>query len=188
MTPLAGYLTVLDAAGVRVEVHERNPGPSAVSKGRTMHPRTLEVLITLEAADGRRLSDALVDEGRKVPHTHFAALPSLLDYTGLDTPFPFVLLTPQWRTERVLADHLWTREVPVHYGAEVTSVAQSKGAVQVAVNDVTHEAAYVIGADGAHSTVRHAAGIDFPGDPPTLVAIADLTQAITTWTHPGSVG
>jgi 2-polyprenyl-6-methoxyphenol hydroxylase-like FAD-dependent oxidoreductase len=40
------------------------------------------------------------------------------------------------------------------------------------------EAAYVIGADGAHSTVRHAAGIDFPGNPPALVGfVADVKLA-----------
>jgi 2-polyprenyl-6-methoxyphenol hydroxylase-like FAD-dependent oxidoreductase len=169
---------LLDAAGVRVEVYERNPGPGTVSKGMTLHPRTLEVLTALEGADGRRLSDVLVDEGRKVPHAHFAALPSLLDYTGLDTPYPFVLLTPQWRTERVLADHLRTRDVPVHYDAEVTSVTQSQNAARVTIGGVTHEAAYVIGADGARSTVRQATGIDFPGNPPTLVGfVADVKLA-----------
>ena len=169
---------LLDAAGVRVEVYERNPVPSTASKATTIHPRTLEVLTVLEVADGRRVSDVLVDQGRKVPHAHFAALPSQLDYTDLDTPFPYVLMIPQWRTEHALADCLRTREVPVHYGAEVTSVVQSADAVQVTVDGVTREAAYVIGADGAHSMVRHAAGIDFPGNLPTIVNfVADVTLA-----------
>jgi 2-polyprenyl-6-methoxyphenol hydroxylase-like FAD-dependent oxidoreductase len=169
---------LLDAAGVRVEVYERNAGPSTASKATTMHPRTLEVLTVLEAEDGRRLSDVLVDQGRKVPHTHFAALPSELDYAGLDTPFPYVLMIPQWRTEHALADYLRTRGVPVHYGAEATSVAQSRDAVLVTVDGATREAAYAIGADGAHSTVRRAAGIDFPGNPPTLVGfVADVKLA-----------
>lgn len=169
---------LLDAAGVRVEVYERNPGPSTASKATTMHPRTLEVLTMLDVGDSRRISDVLVDQGRKVPHAHFAALPSDLDYSGLDTPFPFVLMIPQWRTERALADYLRSRAVPVHYGAEAASVVQSPDAVRVTVGGTTQEAAYVIGADGAHSTVRHAAGIDFPGSLPTIVNfVADVTVA-----------
>src|ERR1700677_2795298 len=121
---------LLDAAGVRVEVYERNPGPSTESKATTMHPRTLEVLSLLELGDGRRVSDDLVDQGRKVPHAHFAALPTQLDYTHLDTPFPYVLMIPQWRTEHALAEYLRIRDVPVHYGAEVTAVTQSADAVQ----------------------------------------------------------
>jgi 2-polyprenyl-6-methoxyphenol hydroxylase-like FAD-dependent oxidoreductase len=169
---------LLDAAGVRVAVYERNAGPSSQSKATTMHPRTLEVLTMLELGDGRRVSDVLVSQGRKVPHAHFAALPAQLDYRDLDTPFPFVLMIPQWRTEHALADYLRSRAVPVHYGAEVTSVVQSPDAVRVTVGGTTVEAAYVIGADGAHSTVRHAAGIDFPGNLPSIVNfVADVTVA-----------
>ena len=52
-------------------------------------------------------------------------LPAALDYRDLDTPFPFALRIPQWQTERVLAEYLRTRGIPVHRGAEVTDVEQS---------------------------------------------------------------
>jgi len=166
---------LLDAAGVRVEVYERNPGPSTVSKGTTMHPRTLEVLTALDLGDGRRVSDLLVEQGKQVRHAHFATLSSQLDYQHLDTPFPFVLMIPQWQTERALADVLRARSVPVHYGAEVTSADQTEDAVRITVDGTVREAGYLVGADGAHSLVRHAAGIDFPGSPPTMVSfVADV--------------
>jgi 2-polyprenyl-6-methoxyphenol hydroxylase-like FAD-dependent oxidoreductase len=160
---------LLDAAGVEVEVYERNPGPSTAPKATTVHPRTLEVLTQLDFGDGRRVSDVLIGHGRKVPHAHFAALPSELNYHDLDTPFPFVLMVPQWRTEGVLAEYLRARSVPVHYGTEVTALDQAAESVRITAGSTAREVKYVIGADGAHSTVRPAVGISFPGNFPTIV-------------------
>ncbi len=47
--------------------------------------------------------------GRRVPDTHYAGLPDLLDYRGLDTPFPFTLTLPQRRTEHAPAAYLGAR-------------------------------------------------------------------------------
>jgi len=168
---------LLDAAGVSVEVYERDAEPGHDSRATTVHPRTLEVLTLLEQ-DGRRVSDILVAQGMSVPHTHFAMLPDELDYRDLDTPFPFVLRIPQWRTEQVLADHLRARGVPVHRGAEVTEVGQSGDEVWVRAGGARRTAQYLVGADGAHSLVRKAAGIGFIGSVPNTVGfVADVHLA-----------
>jgi 2-polyprenyl-6-methoxyphenol hydroxylase-like FAD-dependent oxidoreductase len=179
---------LLDAAGVRVEVVERNSGPSRQSRGSTMHPRTLEVLTGLETGGGRRVSDVLVALGRPVPRTHYAVLPDLLDYRDLDTPFPFALMIAQWRTEEVLAELLTARGVPVHYGAEVTEVVATEDEVRVRAGGQWHAARYLVGADGAHSVVRKATGIAFPGSSPNEVGfVADVLlahpveQAVHSW-------
>ncbi|MFF3743374.1 FAD-dependent monooxygenase [Streptomyces kronopolitis] len=169
---------LLDAAGVRVEVLESKAGQSEHSKAAAMHPRTLEILTVLRTDGGRRLSDVLVSLGRPEPATHFAALPDLLDYSGLDTPYPFLLVIPQATTERVLADHLRRRGVPVRHSHEVTGFTQDDDGVRVTVNGGVREARYLVGADGARSVVRREAGIDFPGTPPTTVGfVADVTLA-----------
>ncbi|WP_433859634.1 FAD-dependent monooxygenase [Streptomyces kronopolitis] len=175
-----GLLTaaLLDAAGVSVEVLESKSGQSEYSKASAMHPRTLEVLTLLRTDGGRRLSDVLVPLGRTQRATHFAALPALLDYSGLDTPYPFLLVIPQATTERVLAEHLRRRGVPVRHGHEVTGFTQDEHGVRVSVNGGVREARYLVGADGARSLVRREAGIDFPGTPPTTVGfVADVTLA-----------
>ncbi|WP_274918435.1 FAD-dependent monooxygenase [Streptomyces sp. WZ-12] len=175
-----GLLTaaLLDAAGVRVEVFERNEGPSEHSKATTMHPRTLEVLATVETAGGRRLADVLVDHGTPRPSAHFAVLPDRLDYSGLDTPFPIVLLIPQADTERFLADHLRWRGVPVHYGQAVQGWEEVDGGLRVRAGDRDHTAGYLVGADGAHSHVRKLSSIAFPGREPTAVGfVADVDLA-----------
>jgi len=61
-----------------------------------MHPRTLEVLTMIDAGDGHPVSDVLLAQGRRVPDTHCAGLPDLLDYRGLDAPLRFTLTLPQW--------------------------------------------------------------------------------------------
>ncbi|MFD8364719.1 FAD-dependent monooxygenase [Streptomyces hygroscopicus] len=169
---------LLDAAGISVEVYERNTEPSRQSRGSTVHPRTLEVLTMLDAGDGRRISDVLVAQGKRVRQAHFATLRAKLDYHDLDTPFPFVLMLPQWRTEHALAEYLRTRAVPVHYGADVTDVEQSADEVRIRAAGMSRTARYLVGADGAHSMVRKAASIGFTGDLPTMVGfVADVRLA-----------
>lgn len=175
-----GLLTaaLLDAAGVAVEVFERDSGPGRPSRGSTMHPRTLEVLTMLDTGDGRRVSEVLLAQGKQSPRTHYAALPDLLDYRDLDTPFPFVLRVAQWRTARAIADVLRSRGVPVHYDAEVTEVVQSAGEVRVRAAGEWRTARYVVGADGAHSLVRRAIGVEFAGIMPDQVGfVADVRPA-----------
>src|SRR6185312_1123324 len=94
----AGLMTaaLLDVAGVRVDVYERGSKPTRQFRGTALDPRTLEVLTMVDAGDGRRISDVLLAQGRRVPNAHCAGLPDLLDYRGLDAPLPFTLTLPQW--------------------------------------------------------------------------------------------
>ncbi|MFF9896531.1 FAD-dependent monooxygenase [Streptomyces longispororuber] len=169
---------LLDAAGVSVEVFERSAGPSRNAKAITVHPRTLEVLTVLRTTGGQRIADILRSYGTPLPRAHFAALPQTLDYSCLDTPYPFVLMVPQTRTEKVLADHLDHRGVRVHHNTPVTALEQDTAAVRVSTGRTVHEAGYLIGADGAHSLVRRQAGIAFPGSAPSAVPfVADVVLA-----------
>ena len=67
----------------------------------------------VDAGDGRRISDVLLAQGRRVLNTHCAGLPDLLDYRGLDAPLPFTLTLPQWGTEHAPARYLGARGVRV---------------------------------------------------------------------------
>ena len=47
-----------------------------------------------------------------MPSSHFALLRNRLDFSGLDTRFPFTLFLPQRRTEELLEQHLAELGVP----------------------------------------------------------------------------
>ncbi|MEV6609770.1 FAD-dependent oxidoreductase [Kutzneria sp. NPDC051319] len=147
--------------GVDVVVLERLGRPSPYSKALVVHPRTLEVL------GQRGLAEDPLDRGIRLPDGHFAILEQRLDYGVLDTPYPFLLLFPQHDTEVVLERAARELGVDIRRGHEALAV-HDKGDVVVTTvrsGETTYsiESAYLVGADGARSVVRDAAGIEFEG-------------------------
>ncbi|WP_033292246.1 FAD-dependent monooxygenase [Amycolatopsis jejuensis] len=166
---------LLHRAGVAVQVFEAKPERVQQSKATTIHPRTLEVLDCL--ADGA-VTERMVEAGNAVPAAHFAALPDRLSYEKLDTSFPFVLQLPQPETERLLARHLAEQGIPVEFGWKFTTLDQDDEGVTITSGAGTRRARYVVGADGAHSAVRHALGLGFPGSPASCMGfLADVRLA-----------
>ncbi len=148
----------LALAGVPTLVVERSPTRSPHSKAMGLHPRTVEVL-ALRGAEERFLTD-----GVPRPNWHFGMLENRLDFTGLDTPHPYMLAFPQARTEELFEQRALDLGVRVLRGHAVTDLAQDASSVTATLDDSrTLTASFVVGADGAGSTVRKAAGIDFPG-------------------------
>jgi 2-polyprenyl-6-methoxyphenol hydroxylase-like FAD-dependent oxidoreductase len=98
-----------------------------------------------------------------------------MDFSFLDTRYPFTLFLPQRRTEELLSDHLGELGVPLLPSHEVTGVRQYAAAVEVDVvapsGPATITAAYVVGCDGAGSAVRQAAGIEFVGTPSSWYSV-----------------
>src|SRR5215469_6035485 len=91
---LAGDLA---QAGIAVTVLERRAGESNLTRAFAVHARTLEVL------DARGLADELVTTGQRVPELRVLSQLSV-DLSRLPSRFPYVLVTPQYQTERVLTE------------------------------------------------------------------------------------
>jgi len=176
----AGLVTAAlpDAAGVRAEACERGSEPARPSRGTATHPRTLQVPTRPGAGGGRRISDVLPAQGRRVPDAHRAGLPDLPGYRGPDTPFPSTPTLPQRRTGHAPAACPDGRGVRVRRGAEVTAAGQSADEARVQASGAGHAARYLAGADGAHGMVRTAAGTGLPGGVPGQVGwVGDVQLA-----------
>jgi 2-polyprenyl-6-methoxyphenol hydroxylase-like FAD-dependent oxidoreductase len=155
---LAGDLA---AAGVPVTVLERRTEQSPLSRALAVHSRSLEML------DARGIADELIGGGQKVDR--LAVLGKVnMDMSGLPTRFPFSLMTPQFKVERLLEQRARSLGAEIASGTKVTNVRQEAGHAEAEFRTEsgetgTRRAAYLVGADGAHSTVRRKLGIPFPG-------------------------
>ena len=169
----------LAARGVHLRVVDKALDRVHESRALAIQPRTLEVL----APDG--LARELVDRGNPAVelrmHLGGRTVPLGLFDLGLeDSAFPHLLFLSQSETEQVIGEHLARRGGAVERGVALTALAQERDAVRCSLRhpDGTEETVrvrYVVGCDGAHSTVRRAAGIAFRGRPyPPTFVLADL--------------
>ncbi|WP_318036714.1 FAD-dependent monooxygenase [Streptomyces chengmaiensis] len=151
----------LALAKVDCVVLERQPRRAAETRAMVLHSRTLEYF------DMRGSVRGFVDEGFRYDRYPIGSPRADVDLTRLPSRHACALAVPQFRTEAFLEARALSAGVPVAYGAEVSDIVPSAGCAVVAVKhgvNVRHITAdYVVGCDGAHSTVRQRAGIAFPG-------------------------
>jgi 2-polyprenyl-6-methoxyphenol hydroxylase-like FAD-dependent oxidoreductase len=177
---LAGDLA---RAGVSCVVLERHPERSSLTRAFAVHARTLEQL------DARGVADELVATG--IPESKLRFLGGAeLRLPRLPSRFPYVLVTPQYETERVLAERARSLGAGLRYGAEVTGLARFADRVEVIVRaggqpEHLVRARYVVGADGMHSTVRTALAMPFPGK--AVVRSVMLADVRLTGTPPDTL-
>lgn len=157
--PLSNSSVSVSACGssTRMRRRRRRAAPLAFS-----HARTLELLEPTGAtarliAAGVRLKGFRVVSGGRARAS--------LDVTRLKHRFNFMLSLPQSRTEAILAECLAERGVTVERGRRVTTITSGASGAEVVVTgpDEQVAAGWLVGADGAHSTVRKALDIGFPG-------------------------
>ncbi|MFD0889765.1 FAD-dependent monooxygenase, partial [Streptosporangium algeriense] len=134
------------------------------SRAAGIHPRTMEIL------DQRGVLGGFLDAGRPVQAGHFSALP--LDFSGLETRYPFLLMILQTTVERLLEERAARLGVRVRWSSGVTGLRQDETGVEVEAEGGRRlRASYLVGCDGGRSTVRKLAGIGFPGTPATMTAL-----------------
>ncbi|WP_433833958.1 FAD-dependent monooxygenase [Actinoplanes sp. CA-015351] len=90
-----------------------------------------------------------------------------LDLSKLPSRFPYLLITPQYNVERALEERAVSQGARIVRGAELTTIARNDDQVTLTFTDGHGATAdYVVGTDGAHSAVRKAVEMPFPGQAP----------------------
>ncbi len=151
--------------GIPVRIIDRAPQPTQTSKALVLWSRTLELMDRMGCTPGflqaglRARGATLRGGGAILVHTGFGDVPS---------PYNFALMLPQRDTERLLAEHLQTFGVTVERRVELLGFHEGADGIEARLGheDGREEilvTPWLIGCDGAHSTVRHGLGIGFGG-------------------------
>ncbi|MEO7938620.1 MAG: FAD-dependent monooxygenase [Burkholderiaceae bacterium] len=166
----AGLVSALTlaTAGIQVTVFERNLTAAEDLRASTFHPPTMDLLARFG------ISQELVPQGLVARYTQQRdrqnGLIAEFDMSLLEgeTQHPFRLQCEQWKMNRLILARL--ANIPhahVFLGADLQSVTQDADSVEVRVlidgAAQTFTGDYLIGADGAWSTVRQSLGIAFEG-------------------------
>ncbi len=153
--------------GVKVRIIDKTAGPGTTSRAVVVHARTLELYRQLGMA-GEVIASGMPNPGinlwvRGKRRAHITFIDAGTDLT----PYPFILVFPQDRHERLLIAHLEQMDVKVERETELLGFEQHEDHVQARLRgpagEESCEARYLAGCDGAHSTARHQLGADFEG-------------------------
>ena len=163
--------------GVSVRIVEKAAQRTDKSKALVLWSRTLEMF------DRMGCSGPFLSEGLKVTGANIVAGSERIGHINVDgvpSPHPNALMLPQSDTERLLDGHLNTYGVKVERNIELTGfVADADGVVSTLRGsdgqEQTFASGWLIGCDGAHSTVRHQLGMEFVGETmPSNWILADV--------------
>ncbi len=153
--------------GVDVRIVDKSAGPGTTSRAVVVHARTLELYRQLG------LAGEVIAAGMPNPAINLwvrgkrRARVSFGDAGAGFTPYPFILVYPQDRHERLLIAHLEQMGVQVERNTELLGFDQREGRVELRLRgpdgEETCEASWLAGCDGAHSPVRHGLGAGFEG-------------------------
>jgi len=181
----AAYL--LADAGLPVTVLEKEPGVPHQLRASTWHPPTLDML------EPSGFTDVLIAHGRITPtwqiRLHETGERAEFDLSVLsgETGHPYRLQCEQAAYCDAVVDRLARMDnASLRFGEDVAASGQSDDAAWVEVGPANgerkrHEAAYVIGCDGARSVIREAMGARFDGSAyPEITILATTTFPFET--------
>jgi 2-polyprenyl-6-methoxyphenol hydroxylase-like FAD-dependent oxidoreductase len=151
--------------GISVRIVDKSAERTDKSKALVLWSRTLELFdhagyVEPFLAAGMQAHGAQMSNGKDV-----IARISLDD---IESVYPYALMIPQSDTERVLEEQLAKRGVKVERTVGLESFTDQGNQVQAVLRKASGEsetltADWLIGCDGAHSTVRHGLGFTFDG-------------------------
>jgi 2-polyprenyl-6-methoxyphenol hydroxylase-like FAD-dependent oxidoreductase len=163
--------------GVGLRIIDKSATRTDKSKALVLWSRSLELIERMGCVDrflaaGVRVHGARISRGLD--------LIGEVTFDEVQSRYPFALMIPQSETERLLEERLEESGSKVERLVELAAFAPSPDGVTATLRhsdgaEEEVEADWLIGCDGAHSTVRHGLGIEFQGSTqPSDWALADL--------------
>ncbi|HZI43080.1 MAG TPA: FAD-dependent monooxygenase, partial [Gemmatimonadaceae bacterium] len=161
---LALWLTKI---GVGVRIIDKAAQPGTTSRALAVQARTLELYRQLD------LADAVIARGLRAEVMNMwvhgerkARVPLGAIGAGM-TPYPYLEVFPQDDHERLLIERLAALGVSVDRQTELLAFsddgARIEARIQTPNGEEVSDYGYIVGCDGARSTVRTQIGVDFPG-------------------------
>ncbi len=165
--------------GAPVRIIDKHPGIDPHCRATTLHSRTLEIFHDFG------IVDYFLKHG--VPLTgisQFANGKRFLHATGseVDSPYPFAISIEQRKTEAQLVQLLSSYGVEVERETELLTFAEEPGKIVATIRRTNGpqqqvSTPWLVGCDGAHSTVRHVNRLHFPGtEDPHQYFVGDVTM------------
>jgi 2-polyprenyl-6-methoxyphenol hydroxylase-like FAD-dependent oxidoreductase len=154
--------------GVKVRIVDKAAARTDKSKALVLWSRTLELFDDAGYAKpflaaGFQAHGAQISTGKQIV--------ARVTLDSIDSRYPYAVMIPQSDTERVLEERLEQQGVKVERTVEFKAFSGTDDKVEATLASAgggteTVTADWLVGCDGAHSTVRH--GLDFPFEGSTL--------------------
>ena len=170
------------AGGHRVVVVERRANV-VESRAGTILPRVLELF------DSRGVADRFIQAARRIRHWpfnpfHIWAGLQPVEWRHLDSRYGYTMFIPQNFTEEVLEKWAGEKGAEVRMAHDVRSVEVTKEGIAVRAvgpdgENLRIRAQYLVGADGARSTIRKSLNLPFEGHGATFSGI--IADVVMDW-------
>jgi 2-polyprenyl-6-methoxyphenol hydroxylase-like FAD-dependent oxidoreductase len=163
--------------GVELRIIEKSATRTDKSKALVLWSRSLELIERMGCVD-RFLAAGMQVQGARI--SRGSDLIGDVTFDGVKSRYPFALMIPQNETERLLEERLEEFSTKVERLTELSGFAVRPDGVTADLRSADGkeervEADWLIGCDGAHSTVRHGLGMEFAGSAqPSDWVLADL--------------
>ncbi len=177
--------------GIDFVIIEKNPGVTPHSKAIGVQARTMEIYEQLGMVQqaielGQIAGKIRIIAGGKVRGEVD------LSNMGQDlSPYPYLFVLEQSKNEQLLYDYLQSHHQEVWWQTELEHFSQDEQGVTAQVKTAEGEsktiaAKYLVGCDGARSSVRHSLGLTFEGS--TLERLYYVVDAQIDWEFGADAG
>ena len=155
--------------GIRFRILEKQKDRAHESRAFAIQAKSMEIFQNLGlSSEFLKLARSGIDfaffiNGKKQTEIKFD------EFSHQDSPFPSIYFLPQTETERILINHLEKQGIQIERETELLFFSQDKKRVTATIKNCVTEktekvyCSYIIGCDGAHSTVRHTLNFSFEG-------------------------